>query len=271
MMIDWFTVIAQVFNFLILVWLMKRFLYKPILQAIDDREQRIVAELGNADKQKAEAQKEQEEFKRKNQEFDDQRTILLNQATDEVQAERQKLLDEAHQTAADLSFKMQEKLKNDELKLQQTIRSRVQQAVSDIARKALTDLAGVSLEERLAGVFVRKLRNLGEEEKQRLVSMFKASTSTVAIHTSSKLSQTQRASIENALQELFANKMQIQFAIVPALISGIELVTEGQKVAWNIADYLTSLDKDVAEILNEQDRHKNTTEIKAIEPTPEGV
>ena len=41
MLIDWFTVGAQALNFLILVWLMKRFLYKPILHAIDAREKRI--------------------------------------------------------------------------------------------------------------------------------------------------------------------------------------------------------------------------------------
>jgi F-type H+-transporting ATPase subunit b len=49
MLIDWFTVGAQVLNFLILVWLLKRFLYKPILHAIDAREQRIAKELADAD------------------------------------------------------------------------------------------------------------------------------------------------------------------------------------------------------------------------------
>ena len=35
MLIDWFTVAAQVVNFLVLMWLLKRFLYKPIVYAID--------------------------------------------------------------------------------------------------------------------------------------------------------------------------------------------------------------------------------------------
>ena len=60
MLIDWFTVGAQVLNFLILVWLLKRFLYKPILDAIDAREERIAAELADADAKKAEAQKERD-------------------------------------------------------------------------------------------------------------------------------------------------------------------------------------------------------------------
>ena len=97
MLIDWFTVGAQALNFLILVWLMKRFLYKPILDAIDAREKRIAAELADADAKKAEAKKERDEFQHKNEEFDQQRAALLTKATDEAKAERQRLLDEARQ------------------------------------------------------------------------------------------------------------------------------------------------------------------------------
>ena len=100
MIIDWFTLVAQTLNFLILVWLMKRFLYKPILHAIDDREKRIATALANAEKIKVEAQKERDEFQKKNAEFDQQRAELLSKATDEVQAERQRLLDEARKSVA---------------------------------------------------------------------------------------------------------------------------------------------------------------------------
>lgn len=89
-LIDWFTVIAQVINFLILVWLLKRFLYKPILNAIDAREKRVADELANADTKKAEAEKEKEEFKHKNEEFDQQRSALLNKAKEDAKAERQR-------------------------------------------------------------------------------------------------------------------------------------------------------------------------------------
>ena len=65
MKINWFTVAAQVLNFLVLVWLLKRFLYKPILKAIDDREKMIAAQIKDADDKEAVAAKEQEEFKKK--------------------------------------------------------------------------------------------------------------------------------------------------------------------------------------------------------------
>ena len=113
MLIDWFTVGAQALNFIILVWLMKRFLYKPILNAVDARERRIAAELADADAKEAEAQKERDEFRRKNEEFDQQRAALLSKATEEAKAERQRLLDDARKAADALSAKRQEALKSD--------------------------------------------------------------------------------------------------------------------------------------------------------------
>ena len=67
MLIDWFTVGAQALNFIVLVWLMKRFLYKPILDAIDAREARIAAALADAAASKAEAAKDRTEFQRKSE------------------------------------------------------------------------------------------------------------------------------------------------------------------------------------------------------------
>ena len=97
MLIDWFTVGAQIVNFLILVWLLQHFLYKPILNAIDAREKRIAAELADADKKKAEAQKERTDFEDKNKAFDEQRIALLAKATDEAKAERGRLINQAKQ------------------------------------------------------------------------------------------------------------------------------------------------------------------------------
>jgi len=58
MQINWFTVIAQIINFFILVWLLKRFLYKPILKAIDEREKKIASQLEDANAKEEKAEKE---------------------------------------------------------------------------------------------------------------------------------------------------------------------------------------------------------------------
>ena len=168
MLIDWFTVGAQALNFLILVWLLKRFLYKPILDAIDAREKRIAAELADAAAKKAEAEKERDEFQRKNEEFDQQRAALLSKATDEAKAERQRLLDEARKAADALRAKRQETLRTERQSLERGHRrAGPSEEVFAIARKALADLATTSLEERMGEVFTRRLRAMDGQTKAR--------------------------------------------------------------------------------------------------------
>ena len=112
MLIDWFTVAAQLVNFLILVWLLKRFLYKPVLKAIDEREGRIVQQLQDAEAKKAEADKECDNFRQKNMEFDQQREGLMNNAINEVKTERQRLQDETRKEVEALRLQLHETLRN---------------------------------------------------------------------------------------------------------------------------------------------------------------
>jgi F-type H+-transporting ATPase subunit b len=262
MLIDWFTVGAQVVNFLILVWLLKRFLYQPILNAIDAREERIAAELADADAKKAEAQEERDGFRRKNEEFDRRRAALLSEATDEAKAERRRLLDEAREAADALRAKQQETLKRDAQSLRQALTRRTRREVFAIARKALTDLATTSLEERLGEVFTRRLREMDGGAKEGLAEALKTASEPALVRSAFDLPAEQRAKIQNALNETFSAAIQLRFETAPDLIGGIELTTNGRKVAWSIADYLASLEKGVDELLGEHSRRQGKTEAK---------
>jgi F-type H+-transporting ATPase subunit b len=251
MLIDWFTVGAQALNFLILVWLMKRFLYQPILRAIDAREKLIATGLADAAAKKAEAQKEREEFQHKNGEFDQQRASLLSKATDEAKTERQRLLDEARKAADALSAKRQETLINEAHNLNQTLLRRTRQEVFAIARKALADLATTSLEERMGEVFDRRLRGLDGKAKSLLGDALRKNSEPALIRSTFDLPAAQQAAIQNAVNETFSAEIHIRFETAPDLVSGIELSTNGQKVGWSIADYLASLEKGVGDLLKE--------------------
>lgn len=261
MLIDWFTVGAQVLNFLILVWLMKRFLYQPILHAIDEREKRIVAELSDADTKRAQAQKERDAFREKNEAFEQQRAELLRQATLDAKAEGQWLLEEARQVADRLTEKRQETLRNEVHHINQAIRRRTQQEVFAITRQALTDLAATSLEERLCEVFTRRLREMDAQTKQGLSEALKTAFEPSLVRSAFDLSVEQRALIQHALNETFSADVNIRFETAPDLISGIELTTvSGQKLAWSISEYLLSLEKVVDDLLEE--KGKPTTAIE---------
>jgi F-type H+-transporting ATPase subunit b len=264
MPIDWFTVIAQAINFLILVWLLKRFLYKPILHAIDEREKGIAAQLAQAEAKKAEAQKERDDFQHKNETFDQERAALLKKATDEANGERQRLLDEARKDADSLRAKRQDALRKEQRNLSQEITRWTQKQVFAITRKTLADLATTSLEERMGDVFVQRLRALTGAAKEQLAAALKTSTQPARVRSAFDLLPEQHAAIQKALNETFSADIHIQFETVPELVSGIELSTNGQKVAWSIADYLATLEKSAGELLHKEEK----VEAKP-EPNPE--
>lgn len=252
MLIDWFTTGAQALNFLILVWLMWRFLYKPVLNAIDAREKRIARKLADAKAKKAEAQQERDEFAHKNAAFAEERAALLRQAGDEAKAERQRLLEDARQAADSLSTKRQETFQNDLVKLNQAITRRIQEEVLAITRKALADLAGASLEERMCEVLARHLRALSGKEKSDFATALSSATNTALIRSTLALPSRQQDSLHQVLQETFPVDIALRFEVAPDLICGIELVASGRKLAWSIAGYLGSLENQLGELVQNQ-------------------
>lgn len=249
MLIDWFTVGAQALNFLILVWLMKRYLYQPVLQAIDAREKRIAAQIADATAREATATQEKEEFQRKNAEFDQQRADMLGKAAEEAKAERQRLIEEARKAADALSTKRDELLRSEAKNLHESIVQRTQAEVFAIARKTLADLAGASLEERVVGAFAERLSRLDGAAKDRLGEALKNGAEPALVRSAFELPPEQRAVLQQAISATFAADIPLRFETAPEIVSGIELSAGGQKAAWSIAEYLATLQQSVDERL----------------------
>lgn len=247
MLIDWFTVAAQTINFLILVWLLKRFLYAPILAAIDARETKIAEELKDAAAKKAEAQLERDDFRGKGEALERRRAELLCEATDEAQTERQRLLDAARKDADTLRAKLNAAVNIERLELNREIVTRVQQEVFAVARKTLADLAGITLEDRIAEVFIRRLHDM--REKCNAQPGTPPRPTSALVRSAFELPPPSRTAMENAVQAWLGTEARVTFETVPQLISGIELTAGGQKIAWSISDFLAALSESATALL----------------------
>ena len=252
MQINWFTVIAQILNFLILVWLLKRFLYKPILNAIAEREKKIESQLKDADNRESKAKKEQEEFKKKNEQFDTEKKKLMDKAVEETNVERDKLLENARNEAAELRVKLQKSLSEMQENLNSDIAQKTQEEVFAIARKTLVDLASESLEEQSTTIFIKRINELKKDEKQQFITAFTSESSPILITSAFDLPKKQQSDIQKAVTEILGKDTLFKFKTAPEIISGIELTSNGYKVAWSISEYLHSLQKNISEIVNVQ-------------------
>jgi len=251
MLIDWFTVIAQVVNFLILVWLLRVFLYKPVLKAIRNREAKIAAQLSEAESKKQEALKEQEDFQKMNAEFRSRQDSMLNKAGEEAATHRKRLMEEARKEYDTLRENLQSSLQKEKKKYTEEIAGRSKEEVFALTRKIFTDLADADLEQKITEVFLRRLRDLDSEQVNALKKIFSGSAPPpLHVQSSYPLREEQQKELRVVINKLLGVDVVISFKTEPDKIKGIQLVAGGYKIGWNLEGYLETLEKKVADELD---------------------
>lgn len=244
MEINWFTVIAQIVNFLILVWLLKRFLYKPVLKAIDERGKKIASQLDDAAAKQAEAIKEQQLFRQKNEDFENERASKMKEAYEEVNAEKTRLFEEVRQESTIMRSTYEDSLKQHEKELSHEIKRKTKTEVFAIAGKALADLANVKLDEQVVTVFIKKMMELDENNKANFKNALINNNKPIRMKSAFELSGPAKQELEKAIEGISGQINDIQYLLEPELVSGIELDTESYQLSWNIESYLESLRMD---------------------------
>lgn len=241
MEIDWFTVIAQIINFLILVWLLKRFLYKPVLNAIDEREKTIATQLEEAANKKREARQERETYIQKNEEFDRVHATQLEEARKRIEDETKRLYEEARQETSALRLKLEESLKQQGQELRETVKRKTKEEVFAIATKVLTDLANAELEGQIMTVFIEKIRALNETEQKDFRKALQENGGPIRIITVFEPAPHLKHQLEQAVQETTGITAEFEYFLDPDLLSGIMLETTDYQLSWSIESYLESL------------------------------
>jgi F-type H+-transporting ATPase subunit b len=253
MPIDWFTIIAQTINFLILLWLLKRFLYRPIIDGLDAREKKIADILADADNKKIRAKTLQNEYEQKLSEIETERLKSHNSATKAAEAAAKNLLDEAQLDAESL---VKKRLVALQLEVNQLKHDVLQKSVHEIyaqCRKILDDLAGVELDHLMFDKLLQRLDELNTEHTEQLVNALDACDNKVLIRSAFELNPAQLERLQAGIQTKLTTAKQGQIVFtqskVPELISGLELTLSGWKLPWSVHNYLTELQQHLDAIL----------------------
>lgn len=252
MLFDWFTFSAQLVNFLLLVWLLKRFLFKPILKAVDEREKHIATQIHEAEAIKRKAANELELFKNKNDEFERNRQQLINTAITEIESERRKQVEQIRSEIEKLRRQLLETLRNEQQTLNSTVIDLAHSGVFSIARKALSDLASKNLEEQITEVFISRIKNLGIEEKNLMKAEITKVQGKFIIRSAFEIPQDYKMAIKQFFEQEINQISNPVFDLTPRLITGIELVAGGYKLVWNIDNYLAELESGIEKLLEEK-------------------
>lgn len=244
MLIDWFTVVAQIVNFLILVGLLKHFLYGPLVRAIDAREKRIADRLAEAASMNREADRRMEQIAAETSEFEQKRASLLSEARKAADDKRKELFETARDSVRTLETKWHQDLDREKAAFLTEIRRRASGAILSTTRRVVADLAGTRLEQAAVDVFLEKLQALDPCTLRSLVG------SDFSVQSATELPETVQSGIRDAVEKRLGIAVHLQFERVPTMAWGIELRGNGQRIGWTSDTYLDSLDANVKTALD---------------------
>ena len=249
---DWFTITAQIINFSILLWLLRRFLYRPILAGLDARETRLSNVLAEANAKNEEAFKHQQYLAQKEAKLQQEVKSIIDKARAEAKEEKLKLLDDAKKTADEMLVQKLEIQQRKLLSIQQQILDQNITEVYAIAGNILEALCDITVEQAIVDKFLIRLNTLDNEDHDALL-VARKTTNTLVVRTAFTLSEKYKKSIERALFKILNEQKEasvtINFIRVPKLLAGLEINLGGWEIAWNVDYHLNILQERVSQAI----------------------
>ncbi len=241
MELDWFTVGAQILNFLILILLLKRFLYGPILNAMQRRENGIKTQLEEIEQRTREVERAADQYHEKLAHFDQEKERLLAEARDAVDQQRNHWLDQARTEVAQHRRDWQKDLTQEKQHYTAELRSKLALALCSTARRLLADLADAELEQQVIQRFLDKLQNLPHGQLARIRSDCASAANPVRVTTAFPLSKSAKQTLSKGICDRLQSPTAPVFAQRSDMICGIALQTTNVDVEWNMQSYCDEL------------------------------
>lgn len=252
MLIDWFTVVAQIVNFLVLVFLLKYFLYDRILGVMDEREKRIASRLEESANVKRQAEEQAEEYRRKKREIETERENMLAQAKQDADSYRMELLGKARGEVDEAQARWLASVRREQDTFIVELRRRIGKSSVSVVQRALRDLADTELEQRIIDMFIQRLGELTDAQIEEIRESAAGADGKIVIESAFAISPEQRGGIERALQQVITDSFDARFEESPDMICGIAVKFRGHKIAWNIDDYLKTLEASVSRVIDDR-------------------
>ena len=239
---DSVTFVAQIVNLFVLVWLLKRFLYHPILAVIEKRQQEIRDKVQAAEDMRSESQKERKKWENEKAAYESEHQKELSQIAQELDDKRKAGLEEIKSSLQRQRLKMKNDLLAEMAAFHNEIGDFVAKDFMQLASQALKELSHCCPLDQAVNLFLKNLKTLDKKEIKK-INIVLQKQKLIFISSSDSLRKKQSQEIIKTIQKIFIlpAKCKINFTVVPELILGLEMHTGDISVDWSLKSYLDTL------------------------------
>lgn len=238
MELNWSTFILEIVNFLVLVWLLKRFLYRPVLDVIARRRAGIEKTLADAETRHAEAERLRAHYEGRLADWDREQQQARATMTQDVENERARrradLREELERIRETARVAEQRRRVDAERRLEETALAQG----ARFAARLLAQGAGPETEARLVELAIEALTDLPDERRDALRGNFAGAADAVRVTTAFVLPDDRRRRLADALGAARGSALEPHFDQDPALIAGVRIALGAWVLGLNVADEL---------------------------------
>ncbi len=240
--INWVTFIAQIVNLCVLIWLLKRFLYKPILNAVDKRQAEILDKVNRATQEYESAKADHLALEKQRADFEKERQNLFAQTTKEVARLKKEQLTEL----ADLKEKMVAKIQSDLIKDKDLTTLKMRDAAAQqfmlMAEKLIQNFGSISPAEQAANLFKNQLNTLTKTQLKALMTAVQKQSGLILLQAQNMPPDRQKDLHKFIKQKLgLTDRTQIETVIDETLILGFELHVGDTVIEWSLKSFSEEL------------------------------
>jgi len=219
MRIDWWTLALQTVNVLVLVWLLKRFLYRPVMDMIAQRRTAADKMLTDASAVRERALAAEAEVGRRNQALAADRDRMLAEAHAQAEAEKSAMLERSAQEAAQRQAEGEAAIAREQEAMRRGVLEQAAKLAVVIARKLLSRLPPKVATAALLEPLPAALAELPDEVRAHAA----ATGEPIEVVTAAPLDESGQTRCRTLLATILHGQPTVTFRADPDLIAGVEL------------------------------------------------
>jgi F-type H+-transporting ATPase subunit b len=236
--LDWSTFLLEIVNFLILVWLLKRFLYKPVLAAIAQRRTAIEKQLADAQTRQEEAKALEAQYRNRLAEWEKEKETLYAHLNEEIEARREKMmatLAESLGQEREKAHVLDERRLNE---LEKRAREAGVRTGVEFTARLFARIASPELESKLTSIIIEDLPKLPEARMVALRAGAASNGRPIGVTSAFPIPGVQRDAVSAILKQISGNSATIEFSEDRCLLAGLRIAIGPWIVHGNLKDEL---------------------------------
>jgi F-type H+-transporting ATPase subunit b len=239
--INWSTLLFQIFNFVVMVVILTRFFFKPVVRILDERAKRVTNALDEAERREKEAADAYAEYQEKLSQTQQQVAALRQQAQQDLDQARKSALGETREEIEKMRKQAELELGDARQKAIRQHQRDLGQLATTLSEKLMRDAGGEAFQRASIAQFVDQLAALAVDAYRAVLEDTESEVVHLQLNSARELDAGVRAQIETWVQEKTDKPVDIKYRIDANLIAGATMRLGDVVVDGSLAGQLQRL------------------------------